>query len=147
MIILPRCADSGNAMPSKEFQWLIHGIAIDAPAEHDKLPGMISQPPENPKERSRLWTIFWLTLIVSPASPFLMALAFPRNLAAENGMLAATVGWSFAVVGAIVCGGILSKLTSKTGQIWGGRAVAFSLLFLLLFGICAFVGCAMILFQ
>ncbi len=133
-------------MPRKEFQWLIHGIAIDAPAEHAKLRGMISQPPENPEERSRLWTIFWLTLIVAPASPFLMALIFPRNMAAESAVFAVIIGWGFAVVGAIACGVILSKLTSKTAQIRGGRAVAFSFLFLLLFGICACVGCAMILF-
>ena len=107
---------------------------------------MNSTPPKNSEERSKLWTIFWLTLVGAPALPLVMALVLPRHVVHGNGTFAAAVGWVGAIVGAIVCGCLLAKLTLKTGGPWGNRAVCFSILFLLLFGVFAFAGCAGIIF-
>jgi len=132
---------------AKFFQSPASAIAIDAVGRHAKLRGMNATSPENPEERSRLWTIFWLTLAGAPAVSWILASLSPKNITADNAGLAAGAGWVAALVGAIICGGVLGKLTSKTAKTWGSHAVAFTILFLLLFGVSAFLGCSVICFQ
>jgi hypothetical protein len=132
---------------AKFFQSPASAIAIDALGRRDTLHGMNTTSPENPAERSRLWTIFWLTLVGTPAVSWILASLSPKNIKADNAVLAAGVGWVAAIVGAIICGGVLGRLTSKTGKIGDSKAVAFTLLFLLLFGVGAFLGCSVICFQ
>lgn len=109
---------------------------------------MKASPPEGSEARLKLWTIFSFVLIGTPTIPFLIAWAIPQWHGQEDlKYLAAPAGWISVMIGAIVCGRLLAKLTAKTADQLRSRTAGFSFLFLLFFGIFAFGGCAVILFK